>query len=305
MSTSVRVGTRVIELTHPDKPYYPRDGLTKKDVVAYYRSVAEHVLRHAEGRPLTLQRFPDGIDGEGFYQKQAPESVPEWLPRIRVPLADGSSQTQLSADDEASLVFLVQRGALSFHTWSSRRGHLQQPDRIVFDLDPPSADDFALVRDTARALRRLLEDVGLPSFVMVTGSTGMHVRVPIRRGPGFDRVREFARSVVRALAESRPDTTTTEVRKEKRRGRLFLDVARNALGQTAIAPYSLRPRDGAPVATPLDWNELGRIQSADRYTMSALLRRMGQRDDPWRAMDRSPGDLTQAAEAWSQRRAST
>ena len=302
MSTSLRVGSHHIALTHPDKLMYPGDGITKEDVVDYYRSVAEPFLRHAKGRPLTLQRFPDGIEREGFYQKQASESLPDWMPRVRVPLADGSSQVQLSADEEAAVVFLVQQGTIAFHTWGSRRGDLQRPDWIVFDLDPPSGEDFALARDAALELRGMLEDVGLTSFVMVTGSTGIHLRVPIRTGPKFDEARAFARSVVDALARAHPDTMTTEVRKKKRRGRLFLDVARNALGQTAIAPYSLRPRDGAPVAAPLDWDELGRIASADRYTMSSLLRRMAQRDDPWKGMGRSAADLTRAAKAWSESR---
>lgn len=303
MTPAVRVGSRTVDVTHPDKVYFPDDGFTKGDVVGYYRAVAPHFLRHAAGRPLSLQRFPDGIGAEGFYQKKAPDGFPDWIPRVEVPLADGTTQTQVTVRHEADLVFLVQQVTITFHAWTSRAGTLDRPDRMVFDLDPAEGTGFAAVRDTARLLRDELEGVGLATYPMVTGSSGVHVQVPLRTGPDFDAVRTFARQVADALAAAHPDALTTEVRKDKRRGRLFLDVARNAGGQTAVAPYSLRARPGAPAATPLTWDELGGVPAADRYTLRAVVRRLAQTDDPWKGMGRRAARLDGAAEAWHRRSA--
>ena len=301
MTPTVRIGSRTFEVTHPDKVYFPDAGFTKDDVLGYYRAVAPHFLRHAAGRPLTLQRFPDGIGAEGFYQKKAPDAFPDWIPRVEVPLADGSTQTQVTVHGEVDLAFLVQQGTITFHAWTSRADALERPDRMVFDLDPAEGAGFDTVRDTARRLRDEMEGVGLASYPMVTGSSGMHVLVPLRSGPNFGTVRGFARRVADALAGAHPDELTTEVRKEKRRGRLFLDVARNAAGQTAVAPYSLRARSGAPAATPLSWDELGRVPGSDRYTLPAALRRLAQADDPWKGRGRRAASLERAMEAWDGR----
>jgi bifunctional non-homologous end joining protein LigD len=203
------------------------------------------------------------------------------------------------ADSVATLAFLVQQGVITLHPWTSRDPELEHPDLVVFDLDPGDEEGFEGVRGAAQDLRALLGELGMTPFVMLTGSDGAHVRVPVRRGPSFDDVRTFARQVTEILARRSPERYTTAVRKEKREGRLFLDVARNALGQTAVAPYSLRARPGAPVAAPLEWDELGTVEGPRRWTLASVPRRLAQRSDPWKGMGRHAVSLEGAVEALS------
>ncbi|MGD2123405.1 MAG: non-homologous end-joining DNA ligase [Gemmatimonadota bacterium] len=284
--TRKQFGPYAVELTREDKVLFPRETVTKGDLVRYYQDVSKPLLTHIRDRPLTLQRFPDGIEEEGFFQKQTPDYFPDWLGRVRVPLENGGSQNQVTVSNAAGLTYLANQGVITLHTWLSRKDDLRAPDRMVFDLDPPG-NDFGLVRDGARALKNTLESLGLPPFLMITGSSGAHVWVPLRRGPDFEAVRAFARSVADHLVAESPRRFTKEVRKTKRKGRLFLDVARNALGQTTVAPYSVHPYAGAPAATPLDWEELNDDQLNSRaFTIRSLPRRISQREDPWRGMGR-------------------
>lgn len=295
---TARFGPHPVELTHTDKVLFPEAGITKGDLIDYYTTVAGVMLPHLRDRPLTLQRFPDGIGEDGFYQKKAPDSLPSWVERATVTLEDGSRQEQIVASDVGTLALLAQRATITLHVWLSRVGRLDRPDRLVFDLDPGEETSFATLRRTARELRELLAGVGLHAYPMLTGSTGLHVWVPLRVESTYDEVRSFARTVVTTLRERRPQELTTEVRKNKRRGRLFLDVARNAKGQTAVAPYSVRALPNAPVATPLDWDELARVEESGRYRLSSMLRRLAQREDPWRGIGRRAASLSRAASAW-------
>lgn len=231
-------------------------------------------------RPLTLERFPDGIDGEGFYQKHAADYFPDWLARVTVEANDGDV-THVMAQNQASLAFLVAQNTISLHPWLSRRDRLRQPDQIVFDLDP-AGDDFAPVRAAALELRKWLEAIGGRPLVKTTGSRGVHVVVPLRRGPDFDEVREFARAVADRLAADHPHDLTTEVRKEKRAGRVFVDILRNAYAQTAVAPYSVRARPGAPVAAPITWDELRDAALGPRtFAVTNVPSRIQDGSDPW------------------------
>ncbi len=292
--TTKRFGPYTVDLSREGKVLFPDSGISKGDLVRYYEEMAGHILPHLRDRPLTLHRFPDGIDREGFYQKARPDYFPDWIVGVRVPLADGGRQEQVVASNAASLVYLADQGSITPHIWLSRTDALKQPDRMIFDLDPPG-DSFGAVTDAAGLLRELLAELGLEPFFMTTGSTGGHVWVPIRRGPGFDEVRAFAREIVEYLVDMRPDDFTTETRKQNRGGRLYLDAGRNALGQTATAPYAVRPRPGAPVATPLEWRELGRsgLRSAS-YDLHSVPRRLAQRKDPWKGMGRYARDLGNA-----------
>lgn len=284
-------GSYRVELSNEDKVFFPDEGITKGDVIRYYQRVGKTMLKHLGGRPLTLQRFPDGIEEEGFYQKEVPDHFPDWIDRVGVDLEESDVQTQVVANRKATLVYLADQGVITPHVWLSRTGELRRPDRLVFDLDP-ATDDFTPVRRAARMLQRLLDKLGLVPFVMTTGSTGAHVWTPIQRGPGFDDVRSFAGGVAECLTDAFPDDFTTETRKEKREGRLFVDVGRNAYGQTAVAPYALRPRPGAPVAAPLEWDELDRSDLTSRtFHLGNIPRRLGQKDDPWKGMGRRATSL--------------
>jgi bifunctional non-homologous end joining protein LigD len=280
---SLQIGSRTIALSNAKKILFPEDGLAKEDIAEYYRRVADIMIPHMKGRPLNMQRFPDGIEVDGFYEKKVPDHFPDWIDRVSVYLKGKKSrQTQLICNNRATLVYLADQACLTPHLWLSREDKLNHPDRLIFDLDPPGSD-FDPVRQAARSLRQVLAEVGLESFVMTTGSKGLHVLVPLDRSSNFEAVRSFAREVARFVAEKNSERFTVETQKSKRRGRLFLDYLRNAYAQTAVATYAIRPKPGAPIATPLEWDELADRQlTSRRYTVKNIFRRLGQRNDPWR-----------------------
>ncbi|MHC5262207.1 non-homologous end-joining DNA ligase [Streptomyces sp. UC4497] len=273
---------RDVEVQRPDKVLLP-EGITKKDLAEYYRAVAPFMLPHLRGRPLMLERHPDGLDGPRFMQKDTPDHYPDWVHRTEVP-KEGGTVTHTVCDDTATLIFLVDQAALTLHRWLSRADDIDHPDRLVFDLDPSGeGDDFEAVREAARQLHALLDELGLPSAPMTTGSRGVHVVVPLDRSQDFDEVRDFARHVADALADEHPDALTTAPRKKDRGDRLFVDVLRNGYAQTAVAPYSVRARPGAPVATPLTWRQLGApAVGARHWTIENAVEQA--RTDPWEGL---------------------
>jgi bifunctional non-homologous end joining protein LigD len=280
-----------VEITSPDKLLFPGDGVTKADLASYYERVSEWMLPHVKGRPLSLQRFPDGIDKQGFFHKDTPDYFPAWVRRVEVPKTGGTI-THAFIHDADTLVYLVGQNTITPHVWLSRADRVMQPDRLVFDLDPPGGD-FAAVRRAARWTGELLRELGLAPFAQVTGSKGIHVWTPLRRRPRFDEVREFAREAAGVLAERYPDELTVEFRKAKREGRILVDVARNAYAQTAVPPYAVRPRPGAPVATPIEWDELSDSKlRPDRWTVKTVLRRLGAKGDPWEDIQSYAGGLS-------------
>jgi bifunctional non-homologous end joining protein LigD len=271
-----------VEVHRPDQVLFPGDGgakeYTKADLVDYYRSVASFMLPHLRGRPLMLERHPDGIDGPRFMQKNTPENYPEWITRAEL-AKEGGTVCHTVCDDTATLLYLADQAALTLHRWLSRVGRVERPDRMVFDLDP-SRDDFGAVREAARLLGELLDELKLPSALMTTGSRGLHVVVPLNGEHGFDEVREFARDVADTLAAGHPDRLTTAARKKDRGDRLYLDIQRNAYAQTAVAPYTVRAKPGAPVATPLAWTQLDDPDlDARRWTIADAVEQA--RTDPW------------------------
>ncbi|MGW7201593.1 non-homologous end-joining DNA ligase [Streptomyces chryseus] len=253
-TTTIRAGRRTVTVHRPGKVLFPDCGLTKADLADYYRRVAAFMVPQLRDRPLMLERRPDGTGGPRFMQKETPEHYPDWVRRVRV-AKEGGTVTHTVCDNSATLVFLADQACLTLHRWLSRADRVEWPDRLVFDLDPPG-DDFPAVREAAYRLGELLDQLRLPSTLMTTGSKGLHVIVPLDGNTTFDDSRAFAREVAETLAERRPEELTTAVRKEARGGRLFLDVGRNAYAQTAVAPWSVRPGEGAPVAAPLSWEQL-------------------------------------------------
>jgi bifunctional non-homologous end joining protein LigD len=294
-------GSYTVEVSREDKILFPEEDITKGELMDYYEAVAHAMLPHLKDRPLTLQRFPDGIQEKGFYQKAIPDYFPDWVDRARIPLEKKESQDQVVVEKTATLVYLANLATITPHVWLSRSGDLDTPDRMVLDLDP-SGDDFGPVREAALALRDILEEVGLVPFFMATGGSGGHVWTPLMREQGFGQVREFAKDVTAFLAHENPEAFTTEVRKNKRQGRLYLDVSRNAYGQTAGAPYAVRARRGAPVATPLDWEELRKGQlTARSHDLRSIPRRLGQKEDPWKAIGDRARSLEKARKAWQEK----
>lgn len=281
----MKVGRREIDIPNLDKVLFPDAGITKRDLVDYYRRIAGTMLPHIRNRPLTLHRFPDGIDAKGFYQQNVSDYFPDWIARVRL-AKEGGEVEHCMCNDAATLVYLAGQACITPHAWLARAGNPRHPDRMIFDLDPPGGD-FTLVRFAAHTIRKVLEDIGLGGFVMTTGSRGLHVMVPLDAGTDFDAVRDFARRVAWVAAARAPQRLTTEQRKDKRGGRLYLDIMRNAYGQTAVAPYAVRAKPGAPVATPLEWDELGNARlRANSYRINNIFARLARRQDPWRGIGR-------------------
>lgn len=278
-------GGRGTTITHPDRVLFPDPGYTKGDLAAYHREVADHLLRHLHDRPLMLQRFPEGIAEPGFYQKDAAHGVPDVVRTVEVPKEGGVVHHPV-VDGPAALVALTNLSTVSFHRWHARADRLRHPDLLVVDLDPGDGS-FDTVRWAAWRTRDLLDELGLCAYLQVTGSRGVHVVTPLDRGATTDAVAAFARAIAAVLARRHPDRLTDEFRMRARRGRLYLDVGRNGWAQTAIAPYSVRPRPSAPVATPITWEELDdpRLR-ADGFTLATVPDRLRRTGDPWRDIAR-------------------
>lgn len=296
-TTTLEVGRKQFDLSNPDKTLFPtewdNDPVTKADLVGYYRKAADVMLPHLRERALVMVRYPDGIAGEGFFQKQVPDYFPSWIRRVELPKRDGHV-AHVVCDDAATLAYVAGQACITPHTWLSRVDLPDQPDRIIFDLDP-SRPGFEVVCAAAVGLRERLEGMDMVPFVQTTGSRGLHVVVPLERGPDFDTVRSFARAVAHQLAGDDPELFTVEQRKAKRGDRVYIDIMRNAYGQSAVAPYAVRSLPGAPVATPLDWSEVTSTKlSPQRYNIHNLFRRLGQRDDPWAQMDAGARSLPSA-----------
>ncbi|MQA88083.1 MAG: ATP-dependent DNA ligase [Streptosporangiales bacterium] len=283
MSTErVRVGGIAVELSKTDKILFPDDKIAKGELVSYYRDIAGRMLPYLRGRPLAMLRQPDGITGERIFQKNVPEYFPDWITRVRVEKEDGALQ-QVVCDRAATLVYLANQACIEPHVFLSRTDRLDHPDHMVFDLDPPDERHFDAARWGALLLREFLEDeLGLVPFVKTSGGKGLHVHVPLDRRTDFDTVRGIARAVAELLADRHPDRLTTEQRKDKRGERLFVDYLRNAYAQTVVAPYSVRARPAAPVATPLHWDEVedDRLRP-DAFTLRTLPKRLEHTSDPW------------------------
>ncbi|MFJ2237518.1 non-homologous end-joining DNA ligase [Streptomyces sp. NPDC087859] len=279
---TVRAGRRTVEVHRPEKVLFPGDGVakeyTKSDLVDYYRAVAPFMLPHLRGRPLMLERLPDGVGGPTFMQKNTPDGYPDWISRVEV-TKEGGTVRHTVCDDTATLVYLADQACLTLHRWLSRVGRVGQPDRMVFDLDP-FGDDFTPVHEAAWLLAELLDELKLPSALMTTGSRGLHVVVPVQGHHDFDEVREFAKDVADTLVAAHPEKFTTAARKKDRGERLYLDVQRNGYAQTAVVPFTVRAKRGAPVATPMSWNQLDDpVLDARRWSIEDAVEQA--RTNPW------------------------
>jgi bifunctional non-homologous end joining protein LigD len=263
-----------VALRRPDKLLFP--GVSKADLAGYYEAVAGRMLPHLRGRPLARQRFPDGIEHGGFMEKQVPADAPDVVHRATVPKVGGGDVTMLVCDNAATLRYLANQAAITLHPWLARARAPRRPDRLILDMDPPAG--FAAARAAALAARELFIEVGLDPYVMTTGSRGLHVTAAISGRDDVTDVLALARDLADTLARRQPRTLTTAARKADRGRKLYVDALRNGYAQHAVAPYSVRPLPGAPVATPLRWDELDdRRLTARSYTIRSVL----DRDDPW------------------------
>ena len=273
-----------VRLTSPDKVLYPEQSITKRQLAEYYLAVAEAMLPHVARRPITLVRCPTGRQRKCFYQRHAGSGVPSELGEVDIPGFEESG-AYLFIKDPAGLVALVQMGVLEVHPWGARVDKPDRPDRIIFDLDPGEGLGFADVAEAAHEVRAYLGDLGLTSFAKTTGGKGVHVVVPVDRRYGYPQVKAFAKKVAESLAAKTPTRYLTRISKAERRGRIFIDYLRNDATSTAVAAYSTRSRAGAPVATPVTWDELTPALDPAAFnvnTVPARLAKIG--GDPWREM---------------------
>ena len=285
--TELRFGARRFDLPHPDRVLFPDVGIRRRDLLRYYLDVAPAFLRGVRDRPLTLRCFPDGIDGEDHYRQRVTDAFPDWMPDASRALASGEgSIDRILCDSPSALAWLLRLGTISLHAGLARAPRLDLCDRMIFDLDPPG-DDFEPVRDGALRLGELLRELGAHPFAMTTGSRGLHVVVPVRPRQDHDAVRDVARRIAERLVDSDPVGFTLAHRKADRGSALYLDIMRIVLGQTGVAPWSVRARPGAPVATPLRWEELAdRSVHARSWTLADIPRRLERSGDPWRGIGR-------------------
>jgi bifunctional non-homologous end joining protein LigD len=248
--------TVTVELTNPQRIIYPRDNITKTDVAAYFAAVAEPMLRALKDRPLALQHWPRGIDGPTWFHQHIANDAPAWLRTVETPnRTNGRKVKHLIVDRPEALRFLAQRSALTVHMWSSRVPTLEQPDWVIFDLDPAEGEGIGQAVRVAHTLHRLLDELSLPSLPKTTGKRGLHILVPLLPGHTHEDAVEFAEKIGHAIASAVPEATM-ERALAKRKGRLYIDCYQNGYGKTIVAPYSLRASDGAPVSAPLAWREV-------------------------------------------------
>lgn len=286
MSAALRVGRRRVEITHPDKLLFRDPDLTKLDLAHHYERVAAAMLPHVRGRPLALQVFPRGIDERGYFMKAVPDHFPTWIERVEV-AKRGGTLTQVAAANAATLVYLASQNVVTPHTWLSRADRPREPDRLIIDFDPNPGVGFAAIRAAARAAGDRLRDAGLVPFAMLTGSRGIHVVCPIRRGHDFTAAHSYARSVAEAMVADDPRNLTLEWHRDERGERIFVDVNRIAYAQHGVAPYGVRPRPRAPVAMPIHWDELSdRGLKPDRWTIRNAGDRLDSEGDAWKGIGR-------------------
>jgi bifunctional non-homologous end joining protein LigD len=281
-----------VTITHPDRLIYQDAKLTKLDIVKFYEQIGEWILPHLVGRPLTLVRCPEGPGGECFYQKHLTGSMPKPVRGVAIKEKD-KRQEYVVIDDLAGLISLVQMGVLEFHPWPAREDAIERPDRLVFDLDPGEGVAWNTVVEGTRAIRDFLAELGLKSFLRTSGGKGLHVVVPLSRRASWQQLKEFAKIVAETLAAHSPDRYVATMSKLKRQGKVFVDYLRNQRGATAVASYSTRSRPGAPVATPLAWEELSSRIRPDMYRVDNLPKRLESlRHDPWNGFFTTKQSLT-------------
>jgi bifunctional non-homologous end joining protein LigD len=272
-------------ITHPEKVLFPEDGITKGDLAAYYETLAPVILPHLRGRPITMERYPSGIDKKGFWQKDVSKGFPAWLQRAEVPKKDGVVHHPI-VTDKRSLLWITNQNTVTQHVWASRVPRLDYPDLCVFDLDP-SADDAAAVRGAAIGLRDLLAELGLPSWIKTSGSKGFHIVVPIDGKTGIDVVTRFANAVGTTFVSLAPDNLTQEFSKADRGGRIYVDTGRNGYSATFAAAYTVRAKPGAPVSAPCTWEEIERGDVGPRtLTLRNMPDRVARVGDLWADMRR-------------------
>src|SRR5205809_859188 len=280
-SQIAQVGKRKIELSNLTKLLFPDDHIVKAQLIEYYLKIAPTILAHVKRRPLSLVRYPDGISGESFFQKNRPDWAPDWIEYVTL----GEEQKNyMLATEEASLVWLANLACIELHQMHSRAPHFDKPDYIAYDFDPPETFQFPDVATLALEFKEHLESFGYHPFVKTTGRKGLHVVTPIEPKWDFQTAFESAKAVAQPFVDAHASAMTLQIKKEHRKGKVLLDIYRNRLSQTIVAAYSVRGLPGAPISTPLPWEELNSLESPTALNIRSTPQRVTQNGDPWEAL---------------------
>lgn len=290
----ITINHRELNLTNLDKILYSHDHISKQDLITYYQKIASYMLPYLHNRPLSLLRFPDGIEGAKFFQKNMPDYFPAWIKHVSVALKSiDKINRYMVCNNLETLVYLANYVCVP-HIWLSYYDKLDYPNKMIFDLDPADHKDFNQVRLLALELHDFFKTIGLSAFAMLTGSSGMHVVVPIKRTKNFDEVRAFAKSIAQVIVKKNPDLYTLEANLAKRNGRIFIDILRNGFGATSITPYAVRDKIGAPVATPISWQEAQDAQlNSQRYNLNNIFTYLEHHHNPWADFEKLAVTLTE------------
>lgn len=280
----VNVGDRKLKLSNLEKVLYPQDHITKAEVIEYYLNIAPAMLTHIKGRPMTLIRYPDGIEEEQFFQKNIPDWAPDWIDSVA--LGSDEKKNYTLADEQATLIWLANLAALELHQMHSRRPHYDEPDYMAFDLDPHEDADFQTVIDTAFKLRDLVKEYGYHPFVKTTGGKGVHLLTPLVPNNSMSEVFEAAKEIARDYLDAYGDEATLQIKKKARKGKILVDIYRNRTHQTIVSPYSLRGKSGAPVSMPLKWQELSQLKNARHYHIKNAAQKVNADGDAWKNISR-------------------
>lgn len=281
----MKVDGHDIEISKRDKLFFPDAGVSKGDLIDYYEKVATTMVPHMQHYGVNMERFPDGLQGDSFFNKDTPDYFPDWIKTVAIKKREGGNFHAPVVDSKAALIYLANQAVITPHLYLSRTNALEYPDKLVVDLDPPGTGDSSkALRQAALHVRDLMAELDMDSWVQTSGANGFHVIVPLDRSCDFDQVREFAKNCALVLVRRYPDKYTLEQRKDNRRDRIFLDILRNAYGATAVAPYAVRAQASAAVATPIEWQELDNGAKPQSWTVKTIPRRLAQKDDPWQGM---------------------
>src|SRR5258705_8052350 len=280
-SQIAQVGKRKVELSNLQKILFPDDQIVKAELIEYYLKIAPTILAHVKGRPLSLVRYPDGIGGESFFQKNRPDWAPDWIEYVTL---GEEKKDYVLATEEASLAWLANLACIELHEMHSRAPHFDRPDYIAYDFDPPENFKFPQVAELALEFKENLESFGYHPFVKTTGRKGLHVVTPIEPKWDFHQAFEAAKAVAQPFVESHASSLTLQIKKEHRQGKVLLDIYRNRSSQTIVSAYSVRGLPGAPVSTPLHWDELSSIEDPKVFNLRTVPQRVTESGDPWEAI---------------------
>jgi len=293
----VKLDGKKVKLTNLDKPYWPDEKITKGDLIYYYTTIHPYILPYLVNRPQNLKRNPDGIRDEGFYQKDAGDEAPSWVKSVSIHAeSTGKDVEYIVCNDQATLTYLNNLGCIELNPWNSTVKHLDKPDYMVLDIDPPDDESFDRVVEIALAIKEVMDSMEAPCYCKTSGATGLHVYVPLGARYTYETVRPFAKAIAEYVAEKHPDIATTERSLSERKGKVYVDYLQNSRGQTLAAPYSARPVPGARVSTPLQWPELKHGISPKDFTIRTVPKRLDKLGDLFEGVLKERIDLEKCLE---------